>query len=385
MTIYPFRPLRPRRAFVRDVASVPYDVVSTAEARTLADGNPLSFLHVIRPEIDLQSATGEYDPAVYAKGAENLRQFQNGMYSVREKEAALFLYRLKTGEHSQIGVFGCVDAGEYESGSIVCHETTRPPKVADRVRHMQAQQAHAEPVILTYRDNPAIAHQVDEIADKSPPLYDFVAEDNVRHTVWRAPGALAAAFEDVDCFYIADGHHRCEAAYQAKLASEFPAAIFPMSELQILPYNRIVRKDQTIDVLTQVARFCGPVDKTVSTVPRCKGSVCMFVGGTWHEVQLPQTQRGTIADTLDIARLSEFVLEPVFGIIDQRTDPDITFVGGSRGTTALEAGDGAVAFSMHATSAEELVAVSDAGLLMPPKSTWFEPKLRSGLLVHIID
>ncbi len=385
MTIYPFRALRPHKDCVRDVASVPYDVVSVQEAHALAEGNPLSFLHVVRPEIDLPPQTDECDDAVYEKGARNLRRFQEGPHSVREEEPALFLYRLTIGNHSQTGVFGCVSGAEYEAGLIVRHENTRPPKVADRVRHMQAQRAHAEPVILTYPDNRAITRLINESADISEPMYDFVADDNVCHTIWRAPAALAVAFEEVGRFYIADGHHRCEAASRAGLAAGFPAAVFPMSELRILPYNRIVTKSCGTDVVPQITRYCGPVEPSSTAIPLDKGSVCLYARGAWYDLQLPPTRRETIADTLDVALLSEFVLEPVFGITDQRTDPGITFVGGSRGTAALERVPNAIAFSMHPTSIAELVAVSDAGLLMPPKSTWFEPKLRSGLLIHVID
>ena len=384
MKLRPFRALRPTEDCVEAVASVPYDVVTVAEARALASDSPLSFLHVVRPEIDLPPGTDEHDDAVYAKGAQNLRAFREGPHSVVEEESSLYVYRLAIGGHTQTGVFGCVSAGEYDAGRIVRHENTRPAKVADRVRHILEQGAHAEPVILTYRDVPEIDRQVEHIKQTAR-LFDFVAPDSVRHTVWRAPGSLREAFRSVSRFYIADGHHRCEAASRASSGGEsgwFPAVVFPMGDLRILPYNRIVRKRTSGPVIEAIEKTCGRVMASDSAVPKSKGEMCFYSEGAWHLVSLPATRRHTAADTLDVARLSEFVLEPVFGITDQRTDPHVSFVGGVRGTQALEVDSGTTSFSLFATSIEELVAVSDAGLLMPPKSTWFEPKLRSGILVH---
>ena len=384
MTLRPFRALRPTADCVDAVASVPYDVVTVEEARALAADSPLSFLHVVRPEIDLPPGADEHDDAVYAKGAQNLNAFREGPYSLVEDESALYIYRLAIGGHTQTGVFGCVSVEEYDAGLIVRHENTRPAKVADRVRHIMEQGAHAEPVILTFRDVPEIARQVERIKQTAR-LYDFVAPDGVRHTVWRAPGSLQEAFRSVGRFYIADGHHRCEAASRASSGGDsgwFPAVVFPMGDLRILPYNRIVRKRTPEPVMEAIEKTCGRVIESHSAVPESKGTMCVYSEGAWHLVRLPATRRHTAADTLDVARLSEFVLEPVFGITDQRTDPHVSFVGGVRGTQALEVNGDATSFSLFATSIEELVAVSDAGLLMPPKSTWFEPKLRSGILVH---
>ena len=384
MTLRPFRALRPTADCIGAVASVPYDVVTVAEARALATDSPLSFLHVIRPEIDLPPGTDEHDDSVYAKGAQNLRVFRESSHSLVEEESALYIYRLAVGGHTQTGIFGCVSAAEYDAGLIVRHENTRPAKVADRVRHILEQRAHAEPVILTYKGVPDIARQVESIKQTAS-LYDFVAPDSVRHTVWRAPRSLQEAFRSVSRFYIADGHHRCEAASRASSGGEsgwFPAVVFPMADLRILPYNRIVRKRTATPVLEAIEKTCGKVMASDSAVPPRKGTMGVYSEGAWHLVTLPATRRHSAADTLDVARLSEFVLEPVFGITDQRTDPHVTFVGGVRGTQALEVNSGTTSFSLFATSIEELVAVSDAGLLMPPKSTWFEPKLRSGILVH---
>lgn len=401
--LHPFRALRPVPDKAAEVASVPYDVVDTEEASALAAGRPLSFLRVVRPEIDLPADADEYGPETYARGAANLRAFARGAASVRDPEPSVYLYRLEMDGRTQTGVFGCVSVEEYDRGIILKHEKTRPKKETDRVRHILAQQAHAEPVILTYRN----ADRVDAlVADEAArePLYDFEAEDGVRHTIWKAErgDALADAFRDVDRLYIADGHHRCaaasraaeelrEAAVECPEAMFFPAALFPVSELRILAYNRIVRKlpvspDAFLDILSR--RFALSADSGEKT-PSEPGCVCLYLDGGWHTMSLPATQRNEAADTLDVARLSEYLLEPELGVADQRVDPNIDFVGGVRGADELErlvdSGRAELAISMYPTRVEELLAVSNAGLLMPPKSTWFEPKLRSGLLVHLFE
>lgn len=397
-TIRPFRALRPVKNLCEAIASVPYDVVNVSEAHNLAAGNPHSFLHVIRPEIDLPEGMDEHDDAVYAKGAENLRRYAGSSSSVQDETPALYVYRLTMNGQEQTGLYGCVSVAEYDSNAILKHENTRPVKVRDRVRHMRTQRAHAEPVNLTYRDSTAVTRLIDGVKEHAP-LYDFWAEDGVRHTIWKAEDAqpLVTAFQDVPHLYVADGHHRCQAASEA-LAQEgggapeaafFPAVLFPMREVRIMPYNRIVRKSPHVAeaLLHAIEGTCAVERNASQPAPTAPGFVCLYADGQWHHITLPSTKRTTVADTLDIARLGEFVLEPHFGIVDQRSDPNIDFVGGIRGTEELErrvdASPGSVAFSMYATAIEELLAVSDAGLLMPPKSTWFEPKLRSGLLVHL--
>lgn len=402
-TLHPFPALRPVPAKVAEVASVPYDVINTAEARTLAEGKPLSFLHVIRPEIDLPPGTDEHDDAVYAKGAENLRRFADGPHTIVEDQPALYVYRITMDGRSQTGIYGCVSVDDYDQGVILKHELTRPAKEDDRTRHLLTQQAHAEPVMLTFRDDPAIIAVMRETMQTAP-LYDFTAPDGVQHTVWRVPNptVLVSAFDGVPNLYVADGHHRCKAASRAAEALRaeghpssgeyafFPAALFPMGEMHIMPYNRIIRKlPEGPEAFLKTLKAHFEVQPTEDPTPARKGAVCVYLGGQWHTFDLPQTQRGTVADALDVARLSEYLLEPLLGINDVRRDPNIDFVGGIRGTAALErlvdAGKAELAISMAATSIEELVAVSDAGLLMPPKSTWFEPKLRSGLLIHLFD
>ena len=360
----------------------------------MAAGNPLSFLHVVRPEIDLPAGTDEHAYAVYQTGAANLQRYIGSVHSIRDEAPTLYVNRLEAAAHVQTGIFGCVSVTEYLDGTIKKHENTRPPKVADRTRHFVTQRAHAEPVILAYRDSAAVESQVEAI-QQDYPLYDFVASDGVRHTVWQVSGyePLVNALADVPYLYIADGHHRCQAAAEAHRAlglegsASFPAVLFPVGQMRILPYNRIVRNvDAALDLLE--ARI-EQSPRTMQASPSQPGEVHVYSNGAWRLATLPATRRSSVADKLDVARLSEFILEPVFGIADQRTDPNIEFVGGIRGTQALEKRvdrlRDAIAFSMFATSMKELIDVSDADLLMPPKSTWFEPKLRSGILVNLFD
>lgn len=404
-TLHSFRAVRPRPQHVEEIASVPYDVVDSAEARELAEGKPRSFLHVARPEIDLPPGTDEHDDAVYEQGGANLRQFVEADYTLREAEPTVYVYRLVMDGREQTGIFGCVSVEEYDDGTIVKHEKTRPAKEDDRTRHILAQQAHAEPVMLTYRDEEAVHAHVAEIQEGTP-LYDFEADDGVRHTVWKADrsGPLVDAFRNVEHLYIADGHHRCKAAGRAAATlreeggsptdSEVPgyemftAVLFPMSHMRIMAYNRIVFELPTAPAafLDQLGTDFDLERDVDDPEPSEKGSVCLYVDGAWHRLVLPPPEGNRAVDRLDLSRLSAHLLEPYLGIADQRRDPNIDFVGGIRGTQALEArvdeGEAQLAISMYPTQIEELVAVSDEGSLMPPKSTWFEPKLRSGLLVH---
>ncbi len=403
-TLLPFRAVRPLPQHAEEIASVPYDVVDRTEARGEADDRPRSFLHVARPEIDLPPGTDEYDDAVYKQGAINLRQFVEADYTIRESTPSVYVYRLVTNGRAQTGVLGCVPVREYDDGTIVKHEETRPDKEEDRTRHVLAQRAHSEPVMLTYRDEEAIAAHVARIQEEQP-LYDFEADDGVRHTVWKsdAPDLLVQAFRAVEHLYIADGHHRCKAASRAaaELRHEggsrgtdipgyemFTAVLFPMSHMHIMAYNRVVRElpMSPVDFLDRLETHFTLERGVDEPVPEEKGQVCLYVQGNWHRLVLPPPAGNRVVDSLDVSRLSVHLLEPHLGITDQRRDPNIDFVGGIRGTEALEVrvdqGDAELAISMYPTSIEELAAVSDEGSLMPPKSTWFEPKLRSGLLVH---
>ncbi len=413
-TLHPFRAVRPRPDAVADVASVPYDVVSAAEARALAAGNARSFLHVARPEIDLAPATDVHADAVYDQGAANLRAFVEADYTVQEDAPAVYVYRLAMDGRAQTGLFACVAVAAYDDGTILKHEKTRPAKEDDRTRHLLAQQAHAEPVMLTFRDDERVAQLVAE-AQAADPLFDFTAADGVGHTLWRVadPAPLVEAFRAVPRLYVADGHHRCKAASRAAetmrartaeraaapKAAEgpvpeyafFPAALFPMGQMHILPYNRVVL-DLPMDAgafLDAVAARM-PLERDVdAAAPPAAGHVGLYLGGAWHRATLPATVRDGLAASLDVARLGEHLLEPLLGITDPRRDPNIDFVGGIRGTgelvTRVDTGAAALALAMYPTAIDDLVAVSDAGELMPPKSTWFEPKLASGLLVHLFE
>ena len=396
-SVRPFRALRPAPELAEHVASVPYDVVSVDEARALAAGNEHSFLHVVRPEIDLPEGTDEHADEVYAKGAEALRALAASEAFVRDAAPRLYVYRLVMNGRAQTGIVGLVSAAEYDDDVILKHENTRPDKEDDRTRHLLEQRAHAEPVMLTYRGDDAIDAAVAE-AMEGEPLYDFRAKDYVEHTVWALPDseAVVQAFADVDVLYVADGHHRSAAASRAardlpevEEAGHFLAVLFPYDDMEILPYNRIIKdlpvgKGKFLDQLRR--RF--DIEEALFPDPEDYGLVAFYLGMDygWHTLALPETQRDGVADTLDVARLAEFVLEPMLGITDPRTDENVGFVGGIRGTEELErlvdAGEADIAFSMFPTSPDELLDVSDAGELMPPKSTWFEPKLRSGLLVH---
>ncbi len=396
-SVRPFRALRPAPELAEHVASVPYDVVSVEEARDLAAGNAHSFLHVVRPEIDLPEGTDEHADEVYAKGAQALRDLAASEAFVRDDAPRLYVYRLVMNGRAQTGIVGLVSAAEYDDDVILKHENTRPDKEDDRTRHLVEQRAHAEPVMLTYRGDDAIDAAVAS-AVAGEPLYDFRAKDYVQHTVWALddPAPVVDAFAEVDALYVADGHHRSAAA--ARVAKELPdveeaghflAVLFPYDDMEILPYNRIIRdlpvgKGKFLDQLRR--RF--DVEEALFPDPEDYGLVAFYLGMEhgWHTLVLPETARDGVADTLDVARLAEFVLEPMLGITDPRTDDNVGFVGGIRGTEELErlvdGGDVDLAFSMFPTSPDELLDVSDAGELMPPKSTWFEPKLRSGLLVH---
>ncbi len=399
-SVRPFRALRPVPTDAERVASVPYDVVSVAEARELAEGNPLSFLHVVRPEIDLPAGTDEHADAVYDGGAAALAAFATGEHFTEDEVPGLFIYRLIMNGRAQTGVVGLVSAAAYDStehGGILRHENTRPDKEDDRTRHVRTQRAHAEPVMLTYRGDDAIDALVAG-AMEAEPLYDFRAKDYVQHTVWAVTdaSALSDAFADIDALYVADGHHRCAAA--ARVAKEMPdeagaqdflAVLFPMEDMEIQAYNRVVKKLPAgkTKFLEQL-RHRFDVEEVLFAEPEEPGLVGVYLDEEmgWLSLALPETERDGVADTLDVARLSEFVLEPMLQITDQRTDANISFVGGIRGPEELErlvdASEAEIAFCMFPTAPEDLLDVSDAGELMPPKSTWFEPKLRSGLLVH---
>ncbi len=396
--LHPFKAWRPTQETIYEIACVPYDVIDTDEARALAEGKPNSFLHVIRPEIDLPESIDIHANEVYEQGKINLEKCLSSGLMTQESEPSLYVYRLIMDGREQTGIFGCVSVADYDSNVILKHELTRPDKEDDRTRHILTQSAHAEPVMLTYKDHEQVNQLVLQTM-QSAPMFDFVADDGVAHTLWKIDSAteLVSSFAEIAHLYVADGHHRCKSA--SRVAEElakneihkdnqeyqfFPAVLFPMSMMKILAYNRVVKGVET-DFLAALEMNCTKADYTAST-PQHAGDFSVYVDGKWTTFQLPKTLGTAVADRLDVSRLSEFVLQPLLGIHDQRTDKRIQFVGGIRGTQELEklvnTGKADVAFSMFPTSIQELMDVSDAGELMPPKSTWFEPKLRSGLLIH---
>jgi uncharacterized protein (DUF1015 family) len=405
MRLHPFHALRPPADLAGAVASVPYDVVNREEAAALAAGNPHSFLHVGRPDIDLPADTDPYDDRVYAQGRLALDAFVRDGTLQRDPAPALYLYRLDMDGRSQVGVVGCVHVDDYEHDLIRKHEKTRKDKEDDRTRHVLTLSAHAEPVFLAYRPRPAIDALVAQ-ALQAPPLYDFTAPDGVRHALWRVAdtAGLVEAFGAVPVMYVADGHHRSASAWRAGLARKaehplhtgdeeynwFLAVIFPSDQLHILPYNRVVKDLHGLTPAGFRDRLAalGTLAPTATPSPERPGSFGVFVDGAWWRLTLDPAgiDRSDPIGSLDVSLLQDRVLTPILGVGDPRTDKRIDFVGGIRGTAELErrvrSGEMAVAFAMHPTSMEQLLAVSDAGAIMPPKSTWFEPKLRSGLVVH---
>jgi uncharacterized protein (DUF1015 family) len=407
--LHPFRAWRPPAERAREVASVPYDVVDSAEARAMAHGRPHSFLHVIRPEIDLPEDVDIHADAVYARGRENLERFIREVPFAEEDEPSLYVYRLRMGGRDQTGVVGCCAVDEYDDDRIRKHERTRPDKEDDRTRHVVEMRCQAEPIFLAYRDRGDIDALV-AAAMRADPLYDFTADDGVSHTVWRVPKTadLVNAFSRVPLLYVADGHHRAASASRARAHvrdgnprhtgneeyNRVLATLFPAGQLRILPYNRVVTDlggRSPGDFLSALgARF--PLSPAADPTPARRGDFRVYVadGGPprWHAFRIEPRPGASVIASLDASLLQDEVLAPLLAIDDPRTSTRVEFVGGIRGTAELEKrvreGRAAAAFSLFPTSMEELMAVADAGEIMPPKSTWFEPKLRSGLFFHRI-
>ncbi|MEO8468719.1 MAG: DUF1015 family protein [Chloroflexota bacterium] len=414
----PFRALRPQPDQAAAVAAVPYDVVNTAEARDLAADNPLSFLRVSRPELELPADTDPYADAVYAAAAANFARLRDAAPLVEEMSPSIYVYRLRMGMHEQTGVAACFSVDEYERNLIRKHERTRKDKEDDRTRHILSLRAQTGPVLLTYPASEEIGEIVNRATD-APPIFDFTAPDGITHTVWLVAQAdcdeLIDAFERIPLLYIADGHHRAASAMRAREAlagsataaapgtapsagqsaggteaDAFLAAAFPHDQMQVLPYHRAVKDlaGQTPSAFLEAVSAQLDVSPGSDT-PAGKGEVSMYLDRQWHTVRLAVAPNDAPeADRLDVSLLHSQVLEPLLGIGDPRTDKRIDFVGGIRGPKALAAlvdsGAVAVAFVMHPVSVEDLMRIADADEIMPPKSTWFEPKLRDGLLSHLI-
>ena len=412
--VKPFKALRPSEEIAELVASVPYDVVSTEEAKELAQDNPLSFLRVTRSEIELPADTGIYSREVYNKADANLKELQKKGNLKLDNEEHYYLYRLEMKGHTQVGIAAVFSVDDYDNNVILKHEKTRKVKEDDRTNHIVATNAQTGTVFLTYKGVPAVNNIVNKTVSESDPVYDFTAADGIKHSIWILPGEdnkiLQDEFAKVKNLYIADGHHRAASASRARKIKKdanpdhngnedynyFLAVIFPAEQVKILPYNRIIHN---LNGLTAEEFLKGISEKFIvakseQKEPGQKRSFGMFLDGEWYllktkdSINASLSLSGSISGTLDVSILQDFLFNPVLGIDDQRTNQNIDFIGGIRGTKELEKlvnrGDASAAFTFYPVSVEELMKISDAGEIMPPKSTWFEPKLRDGLLIYLI-
>jgi uncharacterized protein (DUF1015 family) len=410
--VRPLAALRPAPGRAAEVIAPPYDVVTTDEARARAAGRPWSFLHVSKPEIDLPPGADSHSPQAYARAAANLARMIQAGVLVRDAAPAYYVYRVAAGDHVQTGIVTATSIGAYEANRVRRHEHTRPDKEDDRVRHMRALNAQTGPVLVAYPRAPALDEALAEAARGAPDT-EAVLDDGARHSLWTVRGdarvaRITALFDDVPALYIADGHHRSAAA--ARVAAERRAALtrptgdeshewfltvaFPHHELRILDYNRVVRDLAGMSVEAFIARLEGKFAVTASDAPvrpARHGEFGLYAGGRWYRLTL-RTDLAEVPDPaehLDANLLTGHVLAPVLGIGDLRTDQRIDFVGGGRGLGELErrvdSGEMAAAFSLYPTRMEDLMAVADADEVMPPKSTWFDPKLADGLVSHVLD
>lgn len=406
MKIRSFKGLTPAKGKAEAIASLPYDVVNFEQAEEQAKGRPLSFMRVVRSEIELPAGTDPYSDAVYAHAKENFEKLVADGNLVREPENCMYLYRQQMGDHSQTGLVAVFSAEDYDADVIKKHEKTRQAKENDRYRLTKTLRVNTGPVFLTVKDGTKLDQIVDDKKD-SDAAFDFVAADGIRHTGWKIsdPAKLAEIvdiFDKIPCAYVADGHHR--SASNARCARDLKAAnpnhtgkedynwflsvVFPAGQLKILPYNRVVRdlagmsEAQFLQKLGEVCKVSESGEKS----PTAPNYVDMYLGKKWYTLKFKNTESLGAVESLDVSLLQERVLAPLLKIGDPRTDERIDFVGGIRGTAELErlvdSGKFAVAFSMYPTTVAQLMAIADAGEIMPPKSTWFEPKLRSGLFIH---
>lgn len=412
-TVRPFKGLRPVPDLVAKVAALPYDVMTSAEARKAVKNNPYSFLHIDRAEIDLPEGTDEHDPDVYDKAAANLkRMIKRGIY-IQDKKPVLYIYRLTMNGRSQTGIVGCTSIDEYIEGKIKKHELTLEKKEIDRIRHVDACNANTGPIFLTYRDNDAINKEVARWISSNSPVYDFVSEDRIGQKVWvidddRVIEKIRKAFLSVDSLYIADGHHRNASAVKVGLMRReqlhhndpndefnyYLSVIFPESQLEIMDYNRIVKDLNGMSerqFLAAVRRSFKVEEnkKQGSLKPPAVHTFGMYLNKKWYLLTAENVDEHDSVKSLDVSILQDRLLSPILEIGDPRSDDRIDFVGGIRGLRELErrvdSGEMKVAFSMYPTTVEQLMSVADSGHIMPPKSTWFEPKLRSGIFIHSLE
>jgi uncharacterized protein (DUF1015 family) len=404
--VRPFAGLRPRPDFAADVAAPPYDVLNSEEARARAAGKPKSFLHISKPEIDLPHGTDPYAPEVYEKGAENLQRLIQDGILIRDDQPCYYIYRLRMGDHVQTGVVVGASVAAYDANRIKKHEFTRPRKEDDRVRQITALNAQTGPVLLTFRASHEIGAVVAEVT-AGPPEYDLVADGGVGHTLWvvrdqELIARITRGFEAVGTLYIADGHHRSASASRVAAAApsddraraSFLAVAFPDDETMILDYNRVVRDLNDLTPGELLDRIGERFDLSTSAAPvrpRAPAEFGMYLARQWYRLRIHDRhvpENDPVA-RLDVSLLHDNLLHPILGIGDPRTDDRIDFVGGIRGLEELErrvdGGEMAVAFSLYPTEMSALMAVADANQVMPPKSTWFEPKLADGLVSHVLD
>ena len=406
MKIKGFKAWRPDEIFVKDVASVPYDVVNYDEAQLLSKGNPKSFLNVVRADINFPKDYDPYSDEVYKKAKYNLEKLISDKILIKEENDSIYLYSQKLDDHIQYGIVATCHIEDYENGIIKIHEKTRKAKELDRVKYVKSQNAHTGPVFLAYRDSKKINDHVDKLK-LSKPLYHFVADDNVEHTLWKfnENSEIINEFKKIPNAYVADGHHRSASAVKVgvdkrnsnrnhngkELYNYFLAVLFPESELKILPYNRVViSMNISVDEFRSSLVKDFIIEANGIDTPRNPGEICMFIEGAWNTLTLRNKE--DISDPvmkLDVSILQNYILSPILEINDPRESTNIDFVGGIKGTKELEdwvnQEKAIMAFSLFPTSMKDLFDVADAGKLMPPKSTWFEPKLRSGLLINIFE
>lgn len=404
VSIFPFKAIRPQAALADKVAELPYDVVNSQEAAAYAADNPYSYFHIDRSEIDLPGID-PYDPKVYQKAAANLSAFLDAGWLLQDEQPAYYLYQLTMAGRSQTGLVACTAIDDYISGKIKKHEFTRPEKEIDRINHVLACDANTSPIFLSYRQPASLKKQIDAWQATHQPMYDFTRYHDVHHRVWLVDDQellkmISQQFETVDALYIADGHHRTESAVKVGLqkresgensmeSERFLSILFPENELAIWEYNRVLRypvPENFFDALSE--HFT--IAQTNEKKPAQSGTIHLYVDHQWWALTIkPASIPTDTVGRLDVSLLQTYVLETIFGIKDIRTDKGIDFVGGIRGPQELErlvdSGDWSLAFSMYPTQMHDLLAVADAGEIMPPKSTWFEPKLLSGLFLHDLE
>ncbi len=410
-TVRSFKAVRPNKSYAAEVAALPYDVMNEEEARLITENNPYSFLNIDRSEVNLPVGTDPHSLPVYEKAAETLNKFISDGIFIKEEKPCLYIYRLTMNGRSQTGVVACTSIDEYLNGTIKKHEFTRKDKEQDRTNHVDFCNANTGPIFLTYKDKEDVQSIIEQWTDKNTPIYDFVSSDEIKHTVWVIDNEetiekVSSAFKNIKSLYIADGHHRAASAVAVGLKRReenkgftgdeefnfFLSVIFPENQLKIMDYNRVVSdlnnltEEEFLEKLTKNF-YIMPYKGNGSFSPEMPHQFGMFFNNRWYVITAdPETIPEDTVGSLDVSILQNNLLSPILGIGDPRTDERIDFVGGIRGLYELEkkvmSGKARLAFSMYPTSMEELMSVADSGNVMPPKSTWFEPKLRSGLFIH---